>query len=92
MAYKLYKCKNCNYCIYSFPEDLYKKNKNCNDGEHNFETQKHYPTIVHATNSFISTELMLDSIWTIHELNRILNIETSEEKQIKLLNKHRISI
>jgi hypothetical protein len=91
MAYKLYKCKVCGHCVYSFPEDLPKKNTKCNVNGHLYEEQSNYPVVVHATNSFMSTELMLDSAWTIHELDRILNIETAEEKQIKFLNDYRIS-
>ena len=48
------------------------------------------PVTVHATNSFTSVELMLDSIWTAHDLDRQLNIEVAYEKETKLYNKFKI--
>jgi hypothetical protein len=91
MAYKQFKCIFCGKEFYSFPEDLNKKLHSCSKNISSFVELPHYPVVVHATNSFMSTEFMLDSTWTIHELDRILNFEVSEEKQLKSLHDFRIS-
>lgn len=49
------------------------------------------PTTVHSTNTYMS-EPQLDSISTIYELDRILNIEAREEKELLVFNEYRKNI
>jgi hypothetical protein len=49
------------------------------------------PTVVHCTNTYMS-EAQLDSIKTMYELDKILNYEAREEREIKILNETRINM
>jgi hypothetical protein len=49
------------------------------------------PTTVHATNTYMS-EPQLDTLSTVYELDRILNIEAREEKELQVFNEYRKNI
>jgi hypothetical protein len=89
MALVRYKCSNCGKEALEFTgEDRLKDTKK----ECVFEPMPPNPVVVHATNSFTSTELMLDSAWTMHDLDRQLNIEAAEDSEARVYNKHSTSI
>jgi hypothetical protein len=89
MALVRYKCSNCGKEALEFTgEDRIKELQlDCV-----FEPMPPDPVVVHATNSFTSTELMLDSVWSIHDLDRQLNIEVSDETEAKMYNRYSTSI
>jgi len=97
MALIRYKCERCGneQLVFSGEEEKRLAQGNCGHVTrwcHNFIALPPSPVVVHATNSFMSTELMLDTIWTIHDLDRQLNFEVSEEKELKVYNEFRVSI
>lgn len=58
---------------------------------HDFQPLPPDPSVVHCTNTYMS-EPQLDSLKTIYELDRILNIEARDEKELKILQEARINM
>ncbi len=49
------------------------------------------PVVVHSTNEFMTEDPVLDSLTTIYELDRQLNIEAENERDLKALEQARIN-
>lgn len=58
---------------------------------HTFVAMPPSPSVVHCTNTYMS-DPQLDSLKTMYELDRQLNIEAAEERELKAYNQIRISV
>jgi hypothetical protein len=58
---------------------------------HNFVMLPPQPVVVHSTETFMSTEVRLDSHYTIYELDRVLSIEARDEEEMKIFQQARIN-
>lgn len=83
MAIQEYRCKICDHSVLSF-EDEFTQDGRCDEHTHHcWEVQPPVAVTVIATNLFMLDFPQLDSIHTIYELDRQLNIEAREEKEMK---------
>lgn len=87
-----YKCRGCGDSMFAFPNedlrvfDIYRHS--CVNPD--IEKMPPNPLIVHSTQSYMTDSPYLDSIYTQYELDRILNIEAEEQREMKALNKARL--
>lgn len=89
MSYTAYKCKCCSLVDYSFDNETFRlKKEGCKDQSHSWEPQPHYPGVVHATSVSMLEDAQLDSLKSIYELDRILNIEAASERETKTYNEY----
>lgn len=84
MTLVAYKCADCKKTQYAFVGEEHR----LQDDGCNYEAQPPDPTTIHATNTYMS-EPQLDSLLTVYELDRMLNIEVSEEKELIAFNEFR---
>lgn len=89
-----YVCKRCGDIQYVFDnEEERLVQGNCGRVLrwcHDFRKMPPSPRVVHATETYMSDQPQLDSLRTIYELDRILNLEAAEEREVKALNKARL--
>lgn len=88
-----YKCGRCGESQYVFEgEEERLQQGNCGVVTrwcHIFEKMPPSPRVVHCTAAYM-TEYQLDSLPSMYELDRVLNIEAAEEREVKALNKARL--
>jgi hypothetical protein len=86
-----YECKTCKRKQFAFDGETDRIDWECKSKWCEIVVLPPNPTTVHATNTYMS-EPQLDTLSTIYELDRILNIEAREEKELKILNEYRKNI
>jgi len=84
MTLVAYKCVDCKKTQYAFVGEEYR----LQDDGCCYEAQPPDPTTIHATNTYMS-EPQLDSWASVYELDRMLNIEMSDEKELAAFNEFR---
>lgn len=92
MALREYKCRRCNHSQYVFEGEEHRiAQGNCGKitrWGHDLQLMPPNPVVIHTTDTWMS-EPHIDSLHTIYELDRQLNIETREAKEMELFNKVR---
>lgn len=94
MALIEYRCK-CGYSTYIFPDESWrdwtkcKRNGERADEYHFFTKQPPRVSVVLATNMVMLGDPQLDSLHTIYELDRQLNIETRAQKETEIFQEIR---
>lgn len=87
-----YRCRLCGDVRYLFDSELEKLHGPCRGpirSMHSHQPVHSTPMIVHGIAGFMTEHYMLDSLGTLHELNRVLDLEASAEKEVKHLNEAR---
>jgi hypothetical protein len=82
-----YRCSICKD-RHHFYKDEEIKNNGCKSEKNNTHSWQVVPTVINtviATNAFMLDDPQLDSIRTIHDLDRILNIEARDAKETEIL-------
>jgi DNA-directed RNA polymerase subunit RPC12/RpoP len=83
-----YKCQTCSRERFVFSDEQSKLNS-CPCGHPNFVNFFNRQMIVHGIKSYGSEHYALDSLGTLHELNRILDLEAASLREIRGLNEAR---
>ena len=86
-----YECKTCGQKQFAFNGEEHRVNWRCHTKWCEVVALPPNPTTVHATNTYMS-EPQLDTLSTMYELDRILNIEAREEKELQVFNEYRKNI
>lgn len=91
MALKKYKCRICGRTQFAFENERRLPVFGCSEPteKHRYDVAPPDPTIVHCTESFMSTETRLDSLASTYELDRQLNIEAQESREMKVFQQAR---
>lgn len=83
-----YKCKTCGKERFVFGNESAKL-QTCPCGQPNFVQLYHKQMVVHGIKSYGSEHYALDSLGTLHELNRILDLEAASLREMRGLNEAR---
>ena len=93
MSLRHYKCAKCRDSVFLFPEDFAIRADF--DGCGNLDTEAHFweelppnPVTVHSTETYMSVP-QIDSIKTVYELDRQLNIEAQQDRELLALGEAR---